>query len=213
MRSVVIPPRPGIASAVGMLDAPIRHDYADSVEVTTATHLAALTQTFATLATRALDDLENPRATTKYQRLVDARYLGQSYELTVSWDADWATQRELFETAHRQHYGFADPDAQLEIVVARLVVTQPQAHGGLESVADLACEVTPSDHRQVYLHGTWREVPIFDRTAFGAGTVVSGPAIIEQFDSTIYVRPDQTATNDTHDFLHIRATTTTGESA
>ncbi len=204
MRSVVIPPRPGIASAVGMLDAPIRYDYATSVEVTTPESLAELDATYEAMRSQARGDLDHPEAETHYELLVDARYIGQSYELTVAWDTDWTTQREIFERAHEEKYGFADPDAVMEIVVARLVVTQPVEHGALESVAAISAEVTPHTHRDVYIDGAWREIPVFDRTTLGEGTIVEGPAVIEQFDSTIYVRPDQVAQNDTYDFLHIR---------
>lgn len=205
MRSVVIPPRPGIASAVGMLDAPVRHDLAVSVEVRTDQQLAGLSDAFAAMQARAETDLDDPTAPTQFQRLVDARYIGQSYELTVAWDPDWQTQRRIFEQAHEENYGFADPEAIMEIVVARCVVTQPLEHGELESVAGLRDEVHPRSHREVYIDGSWRTVPIYDRAVFGAATVIEGPAIIEQFDSTIYVRYDQVAHNDTYDFLHLRA--------
>ena len=92
----------------------------------------------------------------------------------------------------------------MEIVVTRMVVTQPLEHGAMESVATLDAEVTPERHREVYLNGAWGGVPIYDRATFGDGTVVEGPTVIEQFDSTIYVRPDQVAHNDTYDFLHLR---------
>lgn len=207
MQSAVIPPRPGIASAVGMLDAPIRHDYATSVESKTRPALAALQQVFDTMQEHAKAQLDDPTAETNYEFLVDARYIGQSYELTVAFDADWERQRALFEQAHEQNYGFADPDALMEIVVARLVVTQQLEHGALESVASIDAQTTPSSHRDVYIDGAWRQVPIYDRTTFGAKTVLEGPAVIEQFDSTIYVRPDQVAENDTYDFLHIRQAT------
>ena len=205
MASAVIPPRPGIASAVGMLDAPIRHDYAWSIDARTADELAALQDTFAMMKAQATQDLDEPEAKTYYELLVDARYIGQSYELTVPWDATWQRQRELFEQAHEANYGFADPDGQMEIVVARLVVTQPLEHGALESVEALESEVTPTRYREVYIEGAWRDVPIYDRAAFGDGTVIEGPAVIEQFDSTIFVRPDQRACNDAYDFLHLRS--------
>lgn len=204
MQSAIIPPRPGIASAVGMLDAPIRHDYATSVDARTSEALAGLQTTFDDMRARATRDLDHPEAETHYELLVDARYIGQSYELTVAYDPDWARQREIFEQAHEDNYGFADPDALMEIVVARLVVTQPLEHGALESVAAISAEVTPKHHREVYIDGAWRQVPIYDRTTFGENTFIEGPAVIEQFDSTIYIRPDQVAHNDTYDFLHIR---------
>ena len=207
MRSVIIPPRPGIASAVGMLDAPIRYDYATSVDVNTPQALADLDAAYQDMGDQARADLDHPDAETHSAYLVDARYIGQSYELTVAWDADWDTQRDIFERAHEENYGFADPDAVMEIVVARLVVTQPVEHGALESVASISAEVTPTKRRSVYIDGTWRDVPIYQRASFGEHTVVEGPAIIEQFDSTIYIRPDQSARNDTYDFLHIRSAT------
>lgn len=207
MKSAVIPPRPGIASAVGMLDAPVRHDYSTNVEINTAQGLTGLQDTFDNMRDHAVTQLDDPDAETHYDLLVDARYIGQSYELTVAWDADWQRQREIFEQTHEQNYGFADPDARMEIVVARLVVTQQPEHGELESVAMMSSEVTPDTYRDVYIAETWREVPIYDRSAFGPETVIEGPAIIEQFDSTVYIRPDQIAANDTYDFLHIRLTT------
>src|SRR5690625_3373598 len=207
MKSAVIPPRPGIASAVGMLDAPVRHDYSTNVEINTAQGLTGLQDTFDNMRDHAVTQLDDPDAETHYDLLVDARYIGQSYELTVAWDADWQRQREIFEQTHEQNYGFADPDARMEIVVARLVVTQQPEHGELESVAMMSSEVTPDTYRDVYIAETWREVPIYDRSAFGPETVIEGPAIIEQFDSTVYIRADQIAANDTYDFLHIRQTT------
>lgn len=204
MKSAIIPPRPGIASAVGMLDAPIRHDYATSVEVNTTDALAKLQETFDDMRRRAREELDDPDAETNYALLVDARYIGQSYELTVAWDEDWDKQREIFEESHEENYGFADPDALMEIVVARMVVTQELEHGVQESVESISSDVSPIAHRDIYIDGDWREVPIYDRSSFGAETVVEGPAVIEQFDSTVYIRPDQWAENDTYDFLHIR---------
>src|SRR5690625_3842424 len=203
MKSAIIPPRPGIASAVGMLDAPIRHDYATAVDANTPEALAGLQHHFDAMQEQAAAELDHPEAATHYDYLVDARYIGQSYELTVTWDPDWEQQRSIFEAAHEENYGFADPEALLEIVVARLVVTQPLEHGELESVAAITADVTPVQQRDVYIDGNWQNVPVYDRATFGAQTVVDGPAIIQQFDSTIYVRPDQTARNDTYDFLHL----------
>ena len=58
----MIPPRPGIASAVGMLEAPIRHDYATSVDARTHEKLASLHDTFETMKAHAVPDLEHPEA-------------------------------------------------------------------------------------------------------------------------------------------------------
>lgn len=137
-----------------------------------------------------------------FTRLVDARYIGQSYELTIPWNGDFAEQRRAFDEAHAERYGFHDPDARLEIVVVRLVATVPQ-----DDVAqrrwEVAGEATPKGERPVFIAGKWRDTPLYDRETLPAGTVIEGPAIIDQFDSTTYVRPDQDCRCDDYGFLHL----------
>lgn len=191
MESAVIPPLPGIASAVGMLDAPIRHDFAlpaDRPDV------------FAELRRRAAAEMGTEDFAE--QLLVDARYLGQSFELTLPLAQD---QRAAFDELHAERYGFADPEAEMEVIVARLTATigQPQtpqelltgdgADGGVEK-------------RDVFIDGQWITTPVLDRASLAAGTTVDGPAILNQFDTTTYIRPGQQATVDAHGFLHLRRT-------
>ncbi|HJD78734.1 MAG TPA: hydantoinase/oxoprolinase family protein [Corynebacterium pollutisoli] len=191
MESAVIPPLPGIASAVGMLDAPIRHDFAlpaDRPDV------------FAELRRRAAAEMGTEDFAE--QLLVDARYLGQSFELTLPLAQD---QRAAFDELHAERYGFADPEAEMEVIVARLTATigQPQTpqelltgdggDGGVEK-------------RDVFIDGQWITTPVLDRASLAAGTTVDGPAILNQFDTTTYIRPGQQATVDAHGFLHLRRT-------
>lgn len=191
MESAVIPPLPGIASAVGMLDAPIRHDFAlpaDRPDV------------FAELRRRAAAEMGTEDFAE--QLLVDARYLGQSFELTLPLAQD---QRAAFDELHAERYGFADPEAEMEVIVARLTATigQPQTpqelltgdggDGGVEK-------------RDVFIDGEWITTPVLDRASLAAGTTVDGPAILNQFDTTTWIRPGQQATVDAHGFLHLRRT-------
>lgn len=191
MESAVIPPLPGIASAVGMLDAPIRHDFAlpaDRPDV------------FAELRRRAAAEMGTEDFAE--QLLVDARYLGQSFELTLPLAKD---QRAAFDELHAERYGFADPEAEMEVVVARLTATigQPQTPQGLltRDGGDGGVE-----KREVFIDGEWIPTPVLDRASLAAGTTVDGPAILNQFDTTTYIRPGQQATVDDHGFLHLRRT-------
>lgn len=195
MPSTVIPPTPGIASAVGMLDAPVRHDFATPVTTTTG-----LEDVFEALEKQAAQEMGTEEFL--ITRLVDARYIGQSYELSIEWTPDWSTQRERFDAAHEERYGFQDPVASMEVVVARLVATvphqevpQPTWHTG--------GAVEPGEHRPVYIEGAWWETPIFERAGIPAGAVIKGPAVLNQFDSTTYIRPDQEARCDEYGFLHL----------
>lgn len=202
MQSAVIPPLPGIASAVGMLDAPIRHDFAAPVQANISSGFDDLEATFNRLCEEAQKEMNTGDFDS--ERLVDARYVGQSYELTIPYIANWEDQRAAFDQAHEERYGFQDPDAEMEIVVTRLVATvgmpvppQQKLHASEDA------EVTPKLHRAVYIDGEWTNTPIYDRNDIPAGTTLEGPAILDQFDTTTYIRPDQSCFCDEFGFLHL----------
>lgn len=202
MQSAVIPPLPGIASAVGMLDAPIRHDFAAPVQANKPEVFDELEAAFNGLRDEAQDEMNTDDFDS--ERLVDARYVGQSYELTIPYIASWDDQRAAFDQAHEERYGFQDPDAEMEIVVTRLVATigmptPPQQ----KLAASENGEVSPKEHRPVYIDGEWTDTPIYDRDDIPAGTTLDGPAILDQFDTTTYIRPDQSCFCDEFGFLHL----------
>lgn len=202
MKSAVIPPSPGIASAVGMLDAPVRQDFSAPIFVEEGDGNYGLLET-------ALADLEAqgassmPEGDTRFERFVDARYVGQSYELTVPYLDDLEAQCKEFDKAHEARYGFSDPDARMEIVVARVVALQ----GGMTQLPKQAATGStypePFEHRKVYIGGDWFDVPVYQRVDIATGAELHGPLIIEQLDSTVFVRPLQTCRNDEFGFLYI----------
>ena len=202
MQSAVIPPLPGIASAVGMLDAPIRHDFAAPVQANKPEVFDELEAAFNGLRDEAQDEMNTDDFDS--ERLVDARYVGQSYELTIPYIASWDDQRAAFDQAHEERYGFQDPDAEMKIVVTRLVATigMPVPPQQKLAASDNA-EVSPKEHRPVYIDGEWTDTPIYDRDDIPAGTTLDGPAILDQFDTTTYIRPDQSCFCDEFGFLHL----------
>ena len=197
MESAVIPPLPGIASAVGMLDAPVRHDFARPVS-----DFADLPAVFEGLRQRAAEEMRTDSFDTEL--LVDARYLGQSFELTLPWAGDWDSQRAAFDGLHAERYGFSDPEAEMEVIVARLTATIGQPRIPQELVAGV--EEGGVGKRDVWIDGAWVPTPVLDRASLAPGRVVEGPAILNQFDTTTYIRPDQQARVDEHGFLHLRRT-------
>lgn len=202
MKAAVIPPLPGIASAVGMLDAPIRHDFAAPVQADVFTGSAILEVEFEQLREQARDEMDAEQF--ESELLVDARYIGQSYELTIPFMPDWREQREAFDQAHEERYGFWDPEAEMEIVVVRLVTTIGQPVVPQQKISvDAGDELSPKEHRPVYIDGAWVDTPIYDREDIPAGTKLAGPAILDQFDTTTYVRPDQLCFCDEFGFLHL----------
>lgn len=201
MASAVIPPLPGIASAVGMLDAPRRHDFSVPIHVADDDGLSGLPKAYETLKERASDEMGTADFDAEY--FVDARYVGQSYELTIPYCDNWQAQREAFDEAHAERYGFSDPDAHMELVVARLVATIAQASHEQAKLESASHELEPIEQRDVYIDGTWQPTPIYERDDLYAGAKLSGPAIINQFDTTTYIRPGQLASVDDYGFIHL----------
>lgn len=202
MESAVIPPLPGIASAVGMLDAPIRHDFATPVQADKSTGFSGFDAEYQLLTQRAIDEMETSDFDSTV--LVDARYIGQSYELTIPYTGDWEAQRIAFDAAHEERYGFQDQDAEMEIVVVRLVATIGQSTAPQSKLSGESIGATkPKQHRPVYIEGSWVETPIYDRASLSAGEALAGPAILDQFDTTTYIRPDQSCFCDEFGFLHL----------
>lgn len=204
MDSAIIPPSPGIASAVGMLDAPIRHDFAAAIYADRDSDLADLQPVLQRLRTQAREEIGTDEFDATYT--LDARYVGQSHELVVDFNTDFQAIRTDFDRAHEERYGFFDPDAELEIVVLRLTATIGSLRPPQQRV-DQGDDVTtdPKHHRDVYVDGAWVPTPIYDRDRIPVGTTLTGPAVLDQFDSTTYLRPDQECFFDDHGFLHISA--------
>src|SRR5699024_1541756 len=202
MQTAVIPPLPGIASAMGMLDAPIRHDFPEPVQADNSSGLDPRASSSDPPHNQAHEQLSTDDFDS--MRLVDARSGSQRYVLTIPYLCGADEQRAAFDGAHEERYGFQDPDAEMEIVVARVVATiglpippQQEIAGGDDS------SLTPKEHRPVYIDGEWTDTPIYDRDDLPAGAELQGPAILDQFDTTTYIRPDQTCHCDEFGFLHL----------
>lgn len=202
MKSAVIPPMPGIASAVGMLDAPERHDFSSPLDVAGPEAYGTIAAAYEELVEQALEAMDGREP--DYARFVDARYAGQSYELTIPYAEDWEAQRAIFDAAHAERYGFSDADARMEIVVARLVARHGSAEGAVARDPGVReHDPEPGEVRRVYIDGAWTETPVYERADFAPGIALRGPLIINQFDTTTYVGPDQECSSDEFGFLHL----------
>ena len=206
MRAAVIPPHPGIASAIGMLDAPVRQDFAMSVSATNPADMPSVARVLDELAGRAQEFIAQEAVgsrDTEIVRLVDVRYLGQSHELTVPWNGSITGLRASFDAVHAERYGFDDPDADLEIVTARVTAVADQARESRSPALDAGEPPAPVAHREVFFDGKWLPTPVYRRAQLSAEIRLAGPLIVEQLDSTVVVGPGQLCRNDERGFLHI----------
>jgi N-methylhydantoinase A len=134
------------------------------------------------------------------------RYVGQNYELLVPvpeevWPAlQIEPLRQRFLAMHEAAYGYAAPDEPIQVVNARLVARgrpdPPALPRTPRATADI-CDAQ-TERRPVYFDeaGGFADCPIYDRRRLGAGHVLAGPAVIEQFDTTTLLHPGQRAEVD-----------------
>ena len=215
---ILVPRNPGVLSTVGLLNADVRNDYVRTrVWEGPELPVEEIREAYAELTAEAEAALGQGAAQTDatVERSADLRYHGQGFELTVDvpeadLDAEaLAALRERFHLAHERLYGYALRNAPVELVNLRVTATVPlpkarsatvEAHDGSEDVARIG-------ERRVYFgRGSsggqgmeargWTVTPRYDRALLGAGAVVSGPAILEQVDSTTVLGPGQQATVD-----------------
>ena len=201
IRSVLVPPRPGIASALGLLVADLKHDYA----VTRIERLADCEPTALERAFKALEQEGRaafvgesvPEERMRFERAIDLRYVGQSYHLTIPVAAGPATRemledaRERFNNAHLASYGYAEAGEPCELVNLRVSAV------GLIRTPTLAAEPEGQNEedartgvRPVWFPETgFVDCPVLDRLRLRAGKAFAGPAVIEDPDATTLVHP------------------------
>ncbi len=195
MPAAVIPARPGLLSATGLLRADLRHDlvtpvYRDENSITEA----EIENLFAELEGSAVEALLNDgvdRENHVFERSFDIRYFGQEYSLAVATAKGEALGDAIarFHVRHEQTFGHASSDVLTEIVAVRLLARGTRALG--HPVADLPSEPgKPKSVRKVQFGEEGKvDTEIYDRADLAVAQVVSGPAIIDQLDTTTVLPP------------------------
>ncbi len=204
---LIVPPRPGIFSAMGLLSTDLRREHiATFLRPAAAIEPAELNAAFERLEAAAVAELSGEgmaRSDTATGRFVDTRYLGQSYELAIPieptpFDAEaLATVAERFHLEHERAYGHSAPDEPIEVVSVRVVavgrISKPEARALGERGSP-----APRTRRPVYFSelGGFADCPIYDRYALGRGAHLGGPAVVEELDSTTVLYPGYVASVD-----------------
>ena len=187
--AAIIPPAPGVLSALGLLLAPPRREASRTVMAVaerTGT-LLDLESVWDVLAAECSTAIEAAAVT----RLADCRYAGQSHELRLPRpdDADLAA---ALDAAHEVAYGYALPDEPVEVVTLRAVAEGTPSLAAPPAVWDFGA---PPDRATttVVLNGQPEDVPVHGRGQLDLGAVVEGPALIAQPDTTTLLAAGETA--------------------
>jgi len=212
MTSLLVPRMPGVLCAVGLLLTDLRANFSRTNLVPmTDTTPESLEESFSGLMEDARRWFEAEGVLPESRalsRVVDMRYEGQNYELSVPLPGDSVTAESLkllergFLAAHHRLYGFtADGDA-LQIVTVRVEATGlvRKAEFPEREPAATPVEDAVAGYRDVYFPeaGGFVNCPVYARDRLGYGHRFEGPAIVEQMDATTVVLPGMTARIDTH---------------
>ena len=206
---VILPAAAGVTAAIGLLAAEVKFDVARTyVRRLDAIDPAAVSAMYDDMGAQAVDVVRQSAGTSEtiVVRTADARYVGQGYELTVPVPsgrldaAALATLRKSFDEIYAARYGYSSPGEPVEIVTWKL-----SAIGGAPRV-DLPKAVTAmagdarKGERRAYFpeRNGFVDTPIYDRYALAAGATITGPAIVEERESTTVLPPGTTAIVDAY---------------
>ena len=187
---VIVPLFPSHFSALGMLLADERHDFIRTFYCDLASlDFAALAAVHDEMANEARKSLRHS-VKAQWQVELDLRYVGQEFTLSVpvALDAikrgDRQKIRKAFDALYEHRYSHHSPDEAVEMVNIRLAAIGKRTQLRFPKLA--ANAAAKPKRRNVYLGDAHKPVscPIYQRAALGAGTRISGPALIEEHGTT-----------------------------
>jgi N-methylhydantoinase A len=216
MPHIIIPIRPGVNSAVGLLKADFRYDFSRTfLKIMSRIDFNELHHAYRDMEKMALDQMgaeKIDRDRIIFLRSADIRYYGQGYEVEVPVPNGVISEQHIaeikrgFNKTHTQLYGYDLPREEMEVVYLRLAaigeVSKPEFFKS--AVADEDPSSACKGKRDVYMDGEFKATTIFDRSLLHPNNAIPGPAIVEQFDSTTLIKPGQVARVD--DYLNLIVT-------
>jgi N-methylhydantoinase A len=219
IRNVMVPPRPGLLSAIGLLHAELRADFSLTRLVRAdRSGVKSLNAGLRMLAKRGAQWLQGERESRgTFRWFADLRYAGQNFELAIELGADrldeaaTAALAEAFHRRHKDFYGYDLRAQPVEIVNLRLALTGERPllpHDKSKRVRGMPKDAV-IDKRRVWFSDEGH-VPtlVYDRDRLAVDARVTGPAIIEQMDTTTVVPPRASVRVDRAGYLHMSLGTT-----
>ena len=206
IQKVLIPKGPGTASALGLLVTDVRMDLSKTLMVRTDTmDLSEIKEGFDLLEVEgkrlhSYKDKAKQKPNIFFERFLEMRYWGQSFELSIEApdkiiDQNWLTELlESFHLAHESSYGFRVDKDPVEIVNLRLTAVRKISIPKTEKLKNnnKKRSTVIKGERTVYFSDEHKKITtkIYDRSKFSSGLLFSGPAIIEEPDSTSIIPPN-----------------------
>ena len=215
---LLVPPNAGVGSALGFFTAPRAFDMVRS-------HKVALKEADFSEIEKIYQGMETEGAKTlqksgeaediRFERSVDARFVGQGSETTVSIPEKSFTEvnredvRNRFDETYKRLYGRTYPDSPVEFINFRIRASLPERLLQLPKIdpADRGISIDDAvkGQRKAYSGIVKDFIPytVYDRYKLFPGARFQGPAIIEERESTVIVGQDASVSVDEYGFLWI----------
>jgi N-methylhydantoinase A len=206
---VIVPPTPGVLSAMGFLCSDVKNEFAQTfVRTLDEAKPGQVAEIFSKLGREAKTWLQEEgtseqNASLKYQ--VDVRYFRQGYEFSLEINPDTLANGGIndlasrFGDAHEKLYGFK-LDQPVELVNLRAVGTGKVSKINFPTfeLTGPECSTAVIEQNQIYFDGGFAATNIYDRSKLNAGNQILGPAIVTQKDTTIVIHPGHVGEVDKH---------------
>ena len=200
IRSILVPPAPGILCAEGVAASELEESFVASCRVPLDGDLGPVEAGLARLlgAARQWRESGGGRAIADTQEAaIDMRYVGQNFELAIPLppgdtvpEARWLGR--AFLEAHQRKYGHHDPTAAIEIINVRLTARKGRARSARDAHPRERAAHTPKPTRTApvwFSADAPTATPFIAREGLGPGALLDGPLVVTQFDATTLVPP------------------------
>jgi len=200
----IVPRYPGVTSAMGCVIADMRQDFVQTINtLVSGLNEAALGDYMQSHTDQGMALLDAARTTFEAREVsfeLDMAYVGQTHTVAVPLTVavqDWqvtppskADIEKAFDGAYQGTFGRLLKGGTRRILNLRSAVTGKRPKFDLSTLAPTTSgEAAPKSKRQVHFEDDWHETAIYDRLALPVGTVITGPAILEQPDTTVLIEP------------------------
>ena len=197
---VIAPQAPGALSAVGVMVADVIKDQSRTVMLAHGSkQIGKLAKVFAEMEHEAAAVLRAEgftRSKQRHERSLSMRYRGQSFELEVTeTTGDLAAS---FHRAHRERYGYAQEDNEIEIVSARLRSLGLVPKLPVTKIPVSRGTAKPHGSTIAYFGGRKQNVNIYRRDELRGGVKLKTPCIVTEYSATTLIPAGARARIDTH---------------
>lgn len=185
IEKVIFPCHPAALSALGMLLSDFHKDYARSCFASVPAQMSLVSETFRQLESAARR--ENPGGNFQIERFIDARYGGQSHEITVPFSSGFVSD---FHRFHFQRFGYAMEYGRVETTAVRIRFCMEKSRARLPEINPHCGKGAEVREKDIWIGGSFRRFRVYERCELGSGFRFEGPALVLEDSSVLMITPE-----------------------